>query len=622
MKKNLLFSFVLLLFITSSFGQITLVQFSTGFSQPVDIKNCGDNRLFIVERAGTIKIIDTAGVHRPGNFLDIHTEVESGYNEQGLLGLAFDPNYQTTGYFYCYYTQKTTNRLHISRFTVSATNPDSADASTEMVLLDIYHPYLNHDGGDIAFGPDGYLYLGTGDGGSGNDPGNRSQNLDSLLGKLLRIDVSGGGVYSIPPSNPFVGVPGRDEIWAYGLRNPWRCSFDRWTGDLWIGDVGQNVWEEVDYQKVSSTGGENYGWHCYEGLVHTSGVTTCSPPDTTNPVAVVNHSTGSCALIGGYVYRGAKYSNMFGKYFFTDECLRNIKYLTPNGASSFPITDLGALTTGTTNDAFGEDAWGELFMSDLNGKIYKFHGQSCSPTAFITNQDSIFVCGSPTTTLHTPAGNGFHYSWSWSGGIIITDSAAIEISQDGDYFVSVLDDNGCSATSAPVHIEFVTPAVVSFTGLDTLYCVFDAAVTMTPNIAGGSFSGTGVSGSNFDPNTAGVGTHTITYTYTDVHGCVSTSSQDVVVDVCSGIHENPFQHVTMYPNPNTGTMWLGLYLLKEESVSMEVTDVLGQVVYYQQMHLNSGGQRVEVSVPGLAKGVYSLKVENEKGKVTKNFVVN
>ena len=252
-----------LLSVTASFSQVRLVSFATGFSSPVDVRHCGDDRLFVVDQPGRIYIVDTNGVRNTTPFLDISSIVAYG-GERGLLGLAFAPDYLTTGYFYVNYTARPLGRTHISRFRVSATNPDLADATSEEVLLDIYQPYNNHNGGCIAFSPDnGYLYIGMGDGGSGGDPGNRAQNRDTLLGKMLRIAVASGVPgYTIPAENPFSQQPGpgRPEIWSIGMRNPWRFSFDRLTGDLYIADVGQSVAEEIDFEPVGQSQSRNYGW--------------------------------------------------------------------------------------------------------------------------------------------------------------------------------------------------------------------------------------------------------------------------------------------------------------------------------------------------------------------------
>ncbi len=623
MKKIYLLGIILLLSFKSGFSQITATLFSSGFTEPLDIKNCGDDRLFIVERGGLIKIIDTAGVHRPGNFLDIHTLVETSYNEEGLLGLAFPPDYSSSGYFYCYYIQKNTWAVRISRFSVSATNPDSAVAGSEFPIITIYHHFAqNHNGGDINFGPDGYLYFATGDGGSGNDPGNRSQNKDSLLGKMMRIDVSGGGAYTIPSTNPFVCKRGRDEIWAFGLRNPWRWSFDRWNGDLWIGDVGQDAWEEVDYRSASSRGGENYGWHCYEGVVHTPGVGTCSPPDTVAPVTVVAQTTGACAMMGGYVYRGAKYSNMFGKYFFSDECLHNIKYMLADGSANYAVTDLGALgITSNVNVAFGEDRYGELFLCDINGRIFKLQGQACAPVAFISDLDTIFVCGGSSTTLRTPEGRDFHYSWG--GPVVTADVPQISVTQDGDYYVTVLDQNACIKTSDTVHVTFLpAPAAPGFSGLDTLICQPSGALALTPNPAGGYFSGCGVFGSSYYPDSVSTGYYDVTYTYTDEHGCVSDSVFRTHVDVCSGIQVHSFGDVSLFPNPNKGSFTLNFYLQQDELMNINVTDVLGRSVYSEEVHMNGGSHKMDLNIPNVEPGVYSLKLSDTRGSLVRSFVIN
>ena len=245
--------------------KIALNVYAGGFTRPVDIVNAGDSRLFIVEQRGIIKIIDGNGQVLSTPFLDIDARVGSQGNEQGLLGLAFHPDYANNGFFYVNYTNNSGD-TRIARFKVSADNPNVADPNSEKLLLPVDQPYSNHNAGDLTFGPDGYLYFGLGDGGSGGDPQNNGQTATAYLGKMLRIDVDNGDPYAIPPTNPFKDTDFYlDEIWATGLRNPWRFSFDRLTGDLWIGDVGQDAWEEIDFQPASSTGGENYGWRCYEG---------------------------------------------------------------------------------------------------------------------------------------------------------------------------------------------------------------------------------------------------------------------------------------------------------------------------------------------------------------------
>jgi glucose/arabinose dehydrogenase len=261
MKTKLLFASLLFTALAPA-QEIELEQFATGFTNPIEIVHAGDSRLFVVEQGGIIRILNADGSVNPNPFLNISNLVSTG-SEQGLLGLAFHPDYDDNGYFYVNYTN-TAGHTVVARYSVNPTDPSLADATSQLPLLTINQPYENHNGGCLRFGPDGYLYIATGDGGSGGDPENRAQNLETLLGKILRIDVDNGNPYVVPATNPFMGVGGADEIWAYGLRNPWKFSFNRNNGDLWIADVGQNAVEEIN-KVVSNPGGLNYGWRCYEG---------------------------------------------------------------------------------------------------------------------------------------------------------------------------------------------------------------------------------------------------------------------------------------------------------------------------------------------------------------------
>ena len=349
---------------------ISLEPFGMEFNSPVSIKNAGDERLFIVEQDGAIKILNADGSVNPEPFLDIDNLVLSG-GERGLLGLAFHPNYANNGYFFVNYTNNNGNTV-IARYSVNASDPDIAMPSSGFILMTISQPFSNHNGGDLAFGQDGFLYIPTGDGGSGGDPNNRAQNLNELLGKLLRIDVDNGSPYGIPADNPFVNDGNSNtlpEIWAYGLRNPWRFSFDKQTGDIWIGDVGQGSFEEIN-MAAPNDAGLNYGWRCYEGFVafNNSG---CPDEGTLNfPVAVYSHSGSRCSISGGYRYRGSKYPNFVGIYFFADYCSDEIGTLEKNG-NNWNI-DYTAPFSGNNWSSFGEDIYGELYVAGLSsGTIYK-----------------------------------------------------------------------------------------------------------------------------------------------------------------------------------------------------------------------------------------------------------
>lgn len=341
------------------------------FSNPLYLDHAGDgsNRIFVVEQAGRIKVFpNNSSVTTTKIFLDITDRVTSG-GETGLLGLAFHPNYENNGYFYVNYTAPSPLRTVVSRFQVSPTNPDSADKNTEQILLTFNQPYSNHNGGCIAFGPDGYLYIATGDGGSGGDPQNNAQNITNLLGKILRIDVDNPQAplnYGIPPTNPFADSTNtsiRKEIYAYGLRNPWRMSFDPVTGWLWAADVGQSNWEEID---IISNGG-NYGWRCYEGN-HPYNTSGCNGTYIF-PVWEYSHTLG-ISVTGGYVYRGQNVPELYGKYIYGDYGSRRVWSLLYDGVN--PPSNTQITTAVGSITSFGVDQNNELFLVSFNGKIYNF----------------------------------------------------------------------------------------------------------------------------------------------------------------------------------------------------------------------------------------------------------
>jgi len=358
-----------------------------GLDRPVGVAwpDDGSNRLFVIEQhTGRIRIVDlNTGAMRPAPFLDLGG-LATG-NEQGLLGLAFDPLHADNGLFYVNVTIAD-GTSEIRRYRTSRTSLDVADPSSAVVLLSYAQPFSNHNGGWLAFGPDGGLYISTGDGGSAVDPGNRAQSLNTLLGKLLRIDVRGTngatGRYGIPADNPFVDVPdARPEIWAYGLRNPWRCSFDRATGDLYIGDVGQNQIEEIDFQPASSAGGENYGWRVMEGTrcsddSRAGGNPPCGDPSLVPPIYEYAHAVG-VSVTGGYVYRGRKLGGLQGTYFFGDYGSARIWSFRYRSGLLTEFTERTAeLNPGLTNigflSSFGEGPDGELYLLDLvDGEVFR-----------------------------------------------------------------------------------------------------------------------------------------------------------------------------------------------------------------------------------------------------------
>ncbi|WP_121665592.1 PQQ-dependent sugar dehydrogenase [Mesonia aquimarina] len=367
MKRLLLCLFVFCIGVSQAQEDVDISLVASGFTSPLNIQNAGDSRLFIVEQGGTIQILTANGSVNATPFLDISSQISTG-GERGLLGLAFHPDYQTNGLFYVYYTDTSGDSV-LSEFSVNLANQDLADGTSENILLTISQPFGNHNGGCIAFGPDNMLYVAVGDGGSGGDPNDNAQNLNSLLGKILRLDVNAAAPY-IPTDNPFVNDNNAlDEIYAYGVRNPWKFSFDSENGDLWIADVGQNQFEEIN--KVSNAAGANFGWRCYEAstVFDTSG--NCPQQSSlTFPFAEYSHTaTGvsRCSITGGYVYRGTEFTNLIGKYLFADFCTNEIGTVDSNGN----ITYFGPFSSNGFS-SFGEDINGNIYVAGLgSGDIYK-----------------------------------------------------------------------------------------------------------------------------------------------------------------------------------------------------------------------------------------------------------
>ena len=382
MKKLINYLTLIFLCYNSSFSQSVLLEsFGPSFNSPVEIKNAGDERLFVVEKSGKIKILNQNGSVNSTPFLDIEDRVSTNANERGLLGLAFHPNYPENPFFFVNYTNNS-GATTISKFSVSA-NQDIANDS-ETILLEINQPYANHNGGCINFGPDGNLYIGMGDGGSGGDPQNFSQNTESLLGKMLRINVN-SGAYSIPENNPY-----GDEIWSVGLRNPWKFSFDSLNGDLWIADVGQNEFEEINMVQ-NNPANINYGWRCYEGN-EPYNLSGCPEEGLTFPVSTYSHySSGDfkCSITGGYVYRGNQISGLNGVYFFADYCSGEIGLLSKNENDEWDMS-LAFPNINGSWVSFGEDINGELYIASINGGIYKIIDAALSNNEIDSNTLNYF----------------------------------------------------------------------------------------------------------------------------------------------------------------------------------------------------------------------------------------
>jgi len=445
MKKNLLFSCLFLA--AFSFGQTIGVQsFATGFTSLTEITHApDDSRLFAVQQGGIIKIINSNGTVNATPFLTLTSTTILSGGERGLLGLAFHPNYAVNGYFYVNYTRAGDGATVIARYSVSA-DPNVADATSGTVLLTVSQPYSNHNGGTIKFGPDGYLYIGMGDGGSGGDPGNRAQNINENLGKILRIDVDSGSPYGIPPTNPYVDVAGNDEIWSIGMRNPWKFSFNRLNGDLWVADVGQDAIEEID--KITSplpNTGLNFGWRCYEAnaVYDTSSGTCPAYASTVAPFSQYNQTTARCSITGGYFYTGTMYPNFVNKYIFGDYCSGEVGTINSLGVLTWGYDASFLITT------FGEDKDGELYVGG-GGTIYRVVDTSLGLTNFNKNglsfypnpaKTEIFIKNEAATTLSQVT------IFDLTGKVVLTQTenlAAITIANlaKGLYLLGVEDTAG------------------------------------------------------------------------------------------------------------------------------------------------------------------------------------
>ncbi len=422
--------------------QFELIPWAEGLGLGTDVTHAGDQRLFVARQYGAVFLVRDSGDVSNIEFLNIASQVLNN-GERGLLGLAFDPSFQTNGHFYVNYVTGTGNGVtRISRFTVSD-NPDVADPASEVVLLSLPQPHPIHNGGGLAFGPDGYLYCSLGDGGGAEDPNNEGQDLSSLFGAVLRIKPEADGSYSIPPDNPFVGAGGDTlpEIWAYGLRNPYRIGIDPLNGDLWIGDVGEASYEEIDHWPGGVNTGPNFGWRCYEGNMPFN-PTGC--PDSSAlvfPLTALPHGTlggTACAVVAGEVYRGVQHPTLFGRHVYTDFCSGELRTLSPDGTGGW--VDELLVSTGLLGlSSIGVDLAGELYVTGLiDGILYKLVDRCAGANAEIVQVgDSLF------------AGEGLSFQWYLNDTTIQGATGAyLPIPGNGSYEVEVEQLNGCRVRTA------------------------------------------------------------------------------------------------------------------------------------------------------------------------------
>lgn len=645
MNRNVIIMFACTFFLI--FGITIKAQFnlqqaypSLTFSSPVDFQHAtdGTDRIFVIEQAGIIRVFENnRNTTTTKVFLNITDRVISG-GEEGLLGLAFHPDYSDSGYFYVDYTTPNPLRTRISRFKVTS-NPDSADKNSEFVLLEIPQPFSNHNGGRTIFGPDGYLYIGMGDGGSEGDPNNYGQNQSVLLGKILRIDVdhpSGGLNYGIPPSNPFVGnTQGwREEIYSYGMRNPWRFSFDTQTGWLWCGDVGQNTWEEID---TISNGG-NYGWRCYEGN-HSYNLTGCNGTDYLFPVWEYSHTGGNCSISGGYVYRGMRRPELAGAYVYGDYCSGDIWRLNYSGGN---VTN-SLITTSTSSIlSFGVDMNNEFYVLCSNGKIYDFLSAISAPTNLIAN------AGNPGTVelnWNDNSGNesGFRIQRKDESNIFTnvgTVSAGVTSFEDNvsnittyTYRVIAYNDSAVSdySNEAEIIVTQVPVELLSFAAN-----VSDNKVILNWNTATEKNNKGFNIERKFDDNWASIGfiqgngttTERHSYSFIDdfsnrpyrgsVYYRLKQTDYDGSFKYTSTVMVNldikalGFYLDQNYPNPFNPSTTIRFNVPEESKVQIQILDVLGrEVADISNSVLETGTYEKIWNASPFASGIYYLKMKAE-----------
>lgn len=605
--KKIIFNIFALFLSTGIFGQIPfkLVQVANGYIKPLDLQNSGDERLFVVSQPGVIYILDSMKTKLPVPFLDINAKVIDSGNERGLLGLAFHPNYKQNGYFYVNYSRNNDGYTTISRFKVSA-DPNIAD-TTEQILLTVPQPYSNHNGGCMQFGPDGYLYIGLGDGGSGGDPQANAQNPKKYLGKMLRIDVDNGTPYGIPPDNPFINNPDTlAEIWALGLRNPWRYSFDKLTGDFYIADVGQDIWEEVDFQPAGAKGGLNYGWRCFEGNA-TYNQTGCGPASGyVFPIHVHKHPTDGCSITGGYVYRGNKYPGLYGKYLFTDYCTGIIWALYRNNSGKWTESKIADLNN---NDfvSFGQDKYGELYIvASATGKIYKIE-MDCQdiPVSYaITDACKDSLNGQ----IQLNSGNTLSYQWSTGDTSNIVSNIG-----PGVYSVLVVDSLFCG--------KIIDSLIVGETKVTaTLSQINDSTLIINNptnfiNIQW-YYNGNPISGANdtmYVPKKSGVYSAEFFYTSncrftTDSINYILTGTKDKIKGI----------DISIWPNPVKDNITINVMGVAEDDYILTVFNNLGQQILIKKLSI----KQTELNLSSLPPGMYAIEVRQADKRKLIKFIKN
>jgi len=630
-------------FSNSSAQSVTVTAFKSGFTNPIDVKNCGDDRLFVSERNGIIRVIDAAGNLLPTPFLDVSAKVSSLNSEEGFLNMNFSPDYATSGKFYVSYTDSIKwnepggPELHsvIEEYKVSSGDPNVADPSSALTILTQHQPFQNHKGGNIMFGPDGFLYINFGDGGSGGDPMGNGQNLHTFLGKILRIDISNSSTlqpYVVPASNPFFnsGDPlVKKEIWAYGLRNPWRASFDRITGDLWIGDVGQDAVEEVDFQPAGAAGGDNYGWKIMEGNSCFSPPSGCSSAGIHLPIHDYSHAVG-IAVTGGYVYRSVQSNTLFGTYLYSDFGGGWIDGFTQtSGIANLPVHRFLASTGPVI--AFGEDRFGEIYLcKNGDGTVYKLEDADPNkkPKAYFTPIDQ----GSNVFLLQGLQGRNITYQWFMDnnpiGGATSPDFTA---SVSGVYTLQLTNGAGQTDLSTQFTLSALPVKLVEFTAARNYNGVVDLKwkTSSEQNNKGFEVQSSSATPNNFvsisfveSKAVNGNSSQPLDYTFVDSKAGTSAIFYRVKqIDKDGKFSYSPTRLVDPQPSatsalifPNPAQTEITIILPSNYSKSkLIILDANGRIV----LNRNLVGNKITVPVSGFSRGVYIAEIRDASNKLLK-----
>ena len=642
--------FFFLLSVQTKAQKLAVVPYVSGITSPIDLKHCGDDRLFVADRTGLIRVINADGTLRPTPFLDITSKISSSTeSEEGFLGIVFSPNYKTDGKFYVDYTDTAdfSGQLTsvVEEYKVSSADSNVADPSSALTLLTQSQPFTNHNGGNLMFGKDGYLYINLGDGGSGGDPNGNGQNKTTFLGKILRIDIRNSSIaqpYVIPSSNPFYNdaTPGiKKEIWTYGVRNPWRSSVDMVTGDLLIADVGQNKVEEIDFQNANDPGGRNYGWNIVEGDSCYDPSTGCDKTGITMPIYEYFHNDSSASVTGGYVYRSAQSKSLWGQYIFADFVFKFIDaFLLNNGVVSGNVNQLISPAEATGNPiSFGEDRYGDQYVIfNGDGTIYKLEDTSYlrRPKAYFTPINQ----GGGAYVFQGLEGKNLTYQWLNNNAVIPgATSPDYTTSAAGNYSLVTTNDLSFSDTSNAFALGSLPLNLISFTAqkIATGKISLQWKTASEQNIAGYSilrkqnnepgFSSIGFVESKSINGSSG---SKLDYTFTDSFALSNSklfyrlqiknidgsySYSDIRV-ISPGTSRTNF---SFYPNPAKGQVVIYIDDFNQPAL-MNIYNSTGQKL--KEQLLNQQSTTIDISE---FKGIYIVQLSNRDGSnlIRKKLVI-